>query len=114
MLSAFVPRLVDEIERVDVEQPAIGHLQMRDDRQGKERDLQERFGQHAAERLGGVAQGMQLFGDRFEGLEAHQAGDRQGQFGGDFALIGDGEAAADFDQAVDRQRPCPRRWRRPR
>lgn len=43
-LSECRASLTDEIEFIDIEQPAIGHFKMRDHRQGKERDLKERFG----------------------------------------------------------------------
>ena len=42
---------------------------------------------------------IELVGDRLERLGTHQPGDRQRQFGGDLAVLGDGEAAAAFRSA---------------
>ena len=69
--AAPLPALVaHELEAVDVDQPLVGDLQMRDDRQRQERDLQEWLLQHHAEALGGGAQGDQRLANV---LEAHQA-----------------------------------------
>src|SRR5690606_1062396 len=41
------------------------------------------------------------FGDGFEGVQAHEAGDGQGEFGRDGAALRHGEAAAHGDQPVN-------------
>jgi hypothetical protein len=51
------PRLIpNELEAVDIDQSLVGDLQVRNHRQGQERDLQERFGEHYAQTLGCRAQ----------------------------------------------------------
>ena len=75
-LSAF-----DEGEAIDVEHPEVGDLEMRDDRERKERDLEERLVERAAETAGGAAERHQLAADLLERTEAHQSGERQRQLG---------------------------------
>lgn len=48
----------DQHELVDIDQSAIGNLQVRDDRKRQEGELQEGFFQRRAEREGGVAEVM--------------------------------------------------------
>ena len=95
---------LDQLEPVDVDEPAVGDLQMRDHRQRQERDLQERLGKRDAERPRGRAERKQRVADGLERAVAHQAGDRQRQLGPDRAVGGHDKAALERDDAVDRHR----------
>src|SRR5690606_32131603 len=90
-----------EIKLVDIEKAAIGHLEMGNDREGEEGDLEERLGEHAIERLGGVAKVMEVMGHFLEGFLAHQAGDRESKLRRDRAIVRDNEAAPELDQSID-------------
>ena len=57
-----------------------------------------------AEALGRRAQRNQRLAHLLEAHQAHQAGDRQRQFGEHLAAARHGEAALDVDQPVDRDR----------
>ncbi len=72
---------VDQGEAIDIEQAEIGDLQMWDDRQRKEGDLEEWFRQRTAELARRRAERNQRAANRLERLQAHQAGERQRQFG---------------------------------
>ena len=65
------PSLVDEREAIDVEQAEVGNLQVRDDGQGKERNLEEWFRQRAAEVARSAAERYQRGANGFEGLQAY-------------------------------------------
>ena len=53
--SLLKPLLVHQLEPVDVDQPLVGDLQVRDHRQGQERHLQERLVQGRAHGHDGIA-----------------------------------------------------------
>ena len=106
--SAFVGRPVwrrlvaHELEPVDVDQPPVRDLEMRDHRQRQEGDLQERFCERHAEALGRRAQRDQPLAHVLEAGQAHQPGDGERQFGDDLAAFGHREAPLDLAQPVDR------------
>jgi hypothetical protein len=65
-----------EGEAVDVKQPEVGDLEMRDYRQRQERDLQEWFAQRATELARSAAERHERGADRLERRATHQTGNR--------------------------------------
>ena len=63
--------LVDQREAIDVEKAEVGNLQVRDNREGKERNLEEWFRQRAAEVARSAAERYQRGANGFEGLQAY-------------------------------------------
>lgn len=76
---------IHQSEAVDVEEPEVGDLQVRDDRERKERDLEEWFVQRASETARRAAERHEAAADRLERTEAHQTGKRQGKVRKHFA-----------------------------
>jgi MFS family permease len=76
---------IHQREAVDVEEPVIGDLQVRDDRERKERDLEKRFLQRASETARRAAERDEAAAHRLERTEAHQTGKRQGKVSKNFA-----------------------------
>ncbi|MCP4386514.1 MAG: MFS transporter, partial [Hyphomicrobiales bacterium] len=71
--------ILDQSIPVDIEHAEVGDLQMRNDRQSKERDLQEWFLQRAAKTARRLPQRNQAGTDRLERPQAHKAGKRKGE-----------------------------------
>lgn len=69
----FDDSIFDESEAVNVEQPKVRDLQMRDDRQRQESDLEQWFRERATEIARSAAQRPERFRHGFEGIYAHQA-----------------------------------------
>ncbi len=63
--------LVDQGKAVHVEKAEVGNLQVRDDGQGKERNLEEWFRQRAAEVARSVAERYESGANGFKGLQAY-------------------------------------------
>ena len=77
---------------------------MRDDRQRQEGDLQERFRQDAAKRLGGLAQCFQSVRHLSNGCRLIRPAIGSASSAVILPAIGDREAAAQRDQPVDGDR----------
>ena len=75
----------DDGEAVDIEEAEVGDLEVRDDRQGKERDLEEWFLERASEATRRAAERREPAADGLERPEAHQTGKRKGKIGKHFA-----------------------------
>ena len=93
-----------ELEPIDVEQTEVGDLHVGNDREWKESNLEEWFRQRAADIARRATERHEARVNRLEGLETHQAGQRQRQLGHHLASLRHDETAAELAQPIDRDR----------
>jgi len=93
-----------EFKAIHVNQAEIGDLQVRNDREGEKRKVQERLGEPASHGLNGRAQSIEMVGHSLKRLQAHEAGKGQGQLGQDAPTLDGDESSAQRQQPIDGHR----------
>ena len=88
----------NDLEAVDVDEPAVGDLQRRDHREREERERQERRRARPAERGRGLVRGEALRDHVGERGVGEEAGDRERALGDDAAVVDHDDAAADLGE----------------
>ena len=97
----------DQREPVNVHQPAVGDLEMRDNRQGQEGERKERLPQATPHGAGRPSQGGQALADLPEGKIAHQPRQRQRQICQNLVPAHSNETTLHCDQPIDRESHVP-------
>jgi hypothetical protein len=90
----------DQLEPVHVDEPAVGELQVRDHREGQERQLEERLLERAPHGPDRRAQGPQRVPDLWKGPVGEKPRDGQRQLPDDAPVHDGDEPALEGDQPV--------------
>ena len=93
----------DELEAVDVDEPAVRDLQMGDHREREEREGEERRRARPAERVRSLVARAALRDHVGERRVGEQTGDRERALGEDAQVVDRDDPAAELGQALDRE-----------
>src|ERR1700733_7270887 len=89
---------------VYVHQPKVSDLQVGNDGKGQKGQMQKWLRELTAHGLDSGAEGVKILAHGLKGIQAHQAGEGQGELGEDLPGLHGNESSPEHEQAVDGNR----------